>query len=54
MQPPSHRVAAPTVSHILKVHEIDYSDVAPDPLLAAVLGRLAVPAWIFTARWLTI
>ena len=34
---------------LLKVHEIDYSDVLPDPPLAAVLGRLAVPAWIFTA-----
>ena len=63
------------------MHDIDYSDVSPDPALAAVLrrstptaaepvtvtltltpspnpdpnphqvlGRLAVPAWIFTAR----
>jgi len=52
VQPLSRAVPTSYVS-LLKVHEIDYSDVAPDPPLAAVLSRLAVPAWIFTARWLT-
>ena len=32
------------------MHDIDYSDVAPDPTLAVLLGGLTVPAWIFTAR----
>ena len=33
-----------------KVHLIDYSDIEPDPELAAVLGRITKPAmWVFTA-----
>ena len=31
------------------VHEIDYSDIAADPLLVEILGRLTVPTWVFTA-----
>lgn len=31
------------------VHEIDYSDIAADPLLVDILGRLTVPTWVFTA-----
>ena len=33
-----------------EVHLIDYSDIASDPELAAVLGRITKPAmWVFTA-----
>ena len=32
-----------------EVHLIDYSDIAPDPILGQELARLAVPSWIFTA-----
>ena len=34
---------------LIKVHEIDYSDIAPDPKLVATLGGLMAPTWVFTA-----
>lgn len=36
-------------AYLHAVHQINYSDVAPDPQLASMLGRLAVPTWVFTA-----
>lgn len=36
---------------LLKVHDIDYDDIAPDPALVEVLARLmkVAPCWVFTA-----
>ena len=31
------------------VHDIEYSDIAPDPKLRAVLAKVKTPQWIFTA-----
>ena len=45
-------VAAPAVAARvvqLKVHDIDYSDIAADPKLATILAGLTVPTWVFTA-----
>ena len=45
-------VAAPAVATRvvqLKVHDIDYSDIAADPKLATILAGLTVPTWVFTA-----
>ena len=36
-------------AYLKNVHDIDYSDIRPDEALAAVLSRLAVPTWVFTA-----
>ena len=41
--------AAAAEDFLLQVHDIDYSDVAADPPLAAILGGLKVPSWVFTA-----
>ena len=30
-------------------HDIEYSDIHPDPELAATLARLRAPTWVFTA-----
>ena len=34
---------------LVDAHTIDYSDITPDPQLASVLSKLALPTWVFTA-----
>ena len=38
-------------AYLKNVHDIDYSDISPDPELDAVLSRLRpeLPTWLFTA-----
>ena len=34
---------------LVDAHTIDYCDITPDPQLASVLSKLALPTWVFTA-----
>ena len=41
--------AAGAEDFLVRVHQIDYGDIQPDPALDAILAGLSAPTWIFTA-----